>query len=235
MFNTLSQETIEFLLEGELGINVELFMKILQPLHHSKFIDLGVETGKSSMILLHRALEKNNKVWGVDPIKAISENILKNPNYTFVQQDSYKTGKDWNNGKVNIIFVDSIHVDVQVLAELNAWWPHLDEQGWIILHDTNWANYIHKSNHQCAGKKPGNSGLGYDSYGGRVWNTPDVAVKKFFKLEDLNYENEYIKSIHGPESLGMTFVQKKLHYDYGKDIYDWDNIFKDRNFLLRHF
>ncbi len=145
------------------------------------------------------------------------------------------TGNTWQNGEIDILFVDSIHADVQVISELFAWWNRVKVGGWVVFHDTNWSNYIHKPSHPCAGKKPGNSGKGYDSYGGRAWATPDVAVKKFFQIEDMNTENENIFSIFSPDDLGMTFIQKKSDYDFTKDIIDWESIFQDRDYLIRSF
>lgn len=236
MFNKLSQRDIAILVEGELGINSLKFINIVENIGtNKKLVDIGVETGKSSRILLNNAIDRNNIVYGIDPIPAMGQEILDNPNYRYLNADSVATGRDWKNGNVDVIFVDSIHAKEQVLGELYYWWDLLNENGWVIFHDTAWEGYIHKPTHPCAGRKTGNSGLGYDYYGGVAWETPDKAVKLFFGLSELrDYEDEYIKLEHGPKDLGMTFIYKKKHKDYKSLISNWNLIFDKRDYLLKH-
>jgi len=247
MFNELSPNEIQTLIDGELGINVVRFMEIVESMGNNNiFVDIGVETGKSSKILLNKAIQKNNKVFGIDPIQGMEEWILKNPKYTYIKGDSVETGKNWLQDKVSIVFVDSVHIKPQVMCELKYWWNLVKEGGWIIFHDTNWSwvdesgnrqYYIHKANHNCAGKKAGNRAMGCDTYAGVNWPTPDYAVKEFFNINSLNFENDIIKSTNGPESLGMTFIQKKKNYDYSKNIPDfaWEQYEKDRQEVLKCF
>jgi predicted O-methyltransferase YrrM len=240
MFNNLNNQQIQQLINGELGINVVRFMQIVESMGRNNiFVDIGVETGKSSKILLNNAIEKNNKVIGIDPIPNMDPEILKNTNYEYVNGDSVATGINRTEelkNKVSIAFVDSIHADVQVMCELKAWWPLIKEGGWVIFHDTAWGGYIHKPNHPCAGRLTGNSGRGYDVYGGVAWPTPDEAVKKFFALSDLIlYDDEFIHVEHSPKDLGMSFVQKKKHKDYASQIQDWNIIEERRQYLLRSF
>ncbi len=249
MFNNLNNTDVQILIEGELGINVVRFMQIVESMGTDNiFVDIGVETGKSSKILLNNALEKRNKVIGIDPIPNMDPEILKNPNYEYVNGDSVATGIKRHselNSKVSIAFVDSIHADVQVMCELKAWWPLIKEGGWVIFHDTAWTwvdesgikqYYIHKPNHPCAGRKTGNSAQGCDVYGGIAWPTPDSAVKQFFCLSELkNYEDDFISVEHGAKDLGMTYVHKKKHKDYAAYISNWDQIEARRQYLLRSF
>ena len=154
MFNKLTQNDIDVLVEGELGINSLKFIDIVNNIGtNKKLVDIGVETGKSSRILLNNAIEKNNTVWGIDPIPNMGQDILDNPNYKYLPADSVKTGAEWKNGRVDVIFFDSVHVKPQVMKELYYWWDLLNVGGWAIFHDTNWswtnANgateyYIHK-------------------------------------------------------------------------------------------
>ena len=240
MFNVLSDKQIKELIDGELGINVIRFMEIVESMGiNNTFVDLGVETGRSSKILLNNAIEKNNHVIGVDPIPAIDPTLLLNPNYTYVNADSVSTGENYGKDKSftpSIIFVDSIHAKEQVLCELKSWWPLLKVNGWIIFHDTAWKGYIHKANHPCAGKLTGNTAKGYDTYGGIDWETPDFAVKEFFGLNELGqYEDKFIKVEHSAKDLGMTFIQKKRANDFSKYIANWKIVESRRNTLLKSF
>jgi len=243
MFNILTKQDIDWLVEGELGINSLKFIDIVNGISNGKFVDIGVETGKSSMILLNNAIEKNNLVWGIDPLKNIRKDILENPNYKYIQDDSVETGKNWKCGQVDIAFIDSVHIKPQVMRELYYWWDLVKVGGWLIFHDTNWNwiddngiehHYVHKANHRNAGKRPG-SGGGCDRYANIDWPTPDYAIKEFFNINRLSTENSYIISINCPDSLGMTFIQKKQEHDFKSLITNWDKIEADRQLVLRYF
>ena len=237
MFNKLSEQDIAGLVDGELGPNIKKFIEIRKSFGKNNFfVDIGVESGKSSRILMDEAKDLNNYVCGIDPIRDPGINdIIENDHYIFLKKDSVSAGKEWRFARPNIVFIDSIHAKEQVLMELHYWWDLLNVGGWAIFHDTQWEGYIHKANHCCAGKKPGNSGLGYDYYAGRAWETPDKAVKAFFGIDSLNYEDEYIQSIHMPESLGMTFIHKKKEKDFKAGISNWEEIEKNRQILLSCF
>lgn len=226
------------LIQGELGINTIKFLDIKDSLGSNNiFVDLGVETGKSSRILLDNSVKKNNKVYGIDPhmYRGHISDCLNHPQYNFIKEDSVVAGKNWQLGKPKLVFVDTVHAKEQVLCELYYWWDLLEDDGYLIFHDTNWENYIHKPNHPCAGKRPGNTGLGYDFYSGIAWETPDKAIKAFFGIDVLDYEDDYIKSEHGPDDLGMVFLKKKQYKDYKLQINNWDEIEERRQILLRNF
>lgn len=237
MDDTLTQQYIDFIKNGELGENALLLINIIEKMDGSKkFVDLGVETGKSSKILLSNASNKNNIIYGIDPIPTVSiPGILDHPNYRFVRKDSVVAGRDWDQGKVDIIFVDSIHAKEQVMMELYYWWDLLNAGGWIVFHDTEWENYIHKADHPCAGKKPGNSGLGYDFYQGIAWQTPDKAVKEFFKISSLSHKDGNIDCDHFSPSLGMTYIHKLKDFDYKSLTSNWSEIESNRQILLKSF
>ncbi len=244
MQDLLTKDYIEFIKNGELGENMLHLVEIIEGSQGNEvYVDIGVETGKSSKVLLHGAFSNNNKVYGIDPIPVIGiDGILNHPNYTLIKKDSVVAGREWDKGKVDIAFIDSIHVKPQVMMELYYWWDLVKVNGWLVFHDTEWGmnkpnGYIHKADHPCAGKKPGNSGLGYDFYAGRGWETPEYAIFDFFKIRDLNIENEYIKSLHYPSSLGMTFIQKKKEFDFKILISpeEWNTIELNRQGILKSF
>ena len=247
MFNNLNETDIQTLINGELGINVIKFMEIVESMGTDNiFVDIGVESGKSSKILLNNAIDKQNQVYGIDPVPVLEYAILQNPNYHFIKGDSVETGINWNKGQASIVFVDSVHVKPQLMCELKYWWDLVKEGGWMIFHDTNWSwiddngvkqYYIHKNNHSCAGKKAGSLGRGCDTYLGIDWPTPDFAIKEFFKIDNLNTNNDIIQSINGPESLGMTFVYKKKNFDFKDDISNesWDIYEQERQSILKLF
>jgi hypothetical protein len=244
MFKNLQKEDVDWLVDGELGINSLKLIDIVNSFSNSIFVDIGVETGKSSMILLDNAIEKNNFVFGIDPLKNIRQDILINTNYRFIQDDSVEVGKNWNNGKVSIVFIDSVHVKPQVMRELYYWWDLVKVGGWLVFHDTNWNwkdengqehHYVHKHNHRNAGKRPGSKSRGCDTYDGVDWPTPDYAIKEFFNINKLTIKTPHIISEHCPESLGMTFIKKRKDYNFKSYINNWDEIESDRQRVLKYF
>jgi len=208
-------------------------------------VELGVYQGASSRLLIDKCLENNNKVYGIDPVPYFNSN---NPNYQYMRADSVLTGKEWERGDVDLVFFDSVHAKEQVLCELFYWWDLIKEGGKAIFHDTSWEGYLHHAQHHAAGKPPGNSRKGYDSYGGIDWDTPDKAVEEFFNVEintperDVNndsivllYEDDYIKVETNYALLGMTFIEKKKHFDYKDNISDWSSVFDKQQILLSFF
>jgi hypothetical protein len=234
----LSETYKKELIQGELGINTIKFFEIKESLGKNNiFVDLGVETGKSSRILLDKSVENNNHVYGIDPhmYKKHILDCLSDPSYTFIKEDSVTAGEKWSYERPTLVFIDTVHAKEQVLRELYYWWDLLQDNGYLIFHDTNWENYIHKLNHPCAGKRPGNTGLGYDFYSGIAWETPDKAIKEFFGIPELDYEDDFIKVEHGPNDLGMVFLLKKQEKDYKLEINNWDAIEAKRQILLSNF
>ena len=147
-----------------------------------------------------------------------------------------------------LVFFDSVHAKEQVLCELYYWWDLLRVEGYAVFHDTSWKDYIHKPGHSCAGKLTGNTALGYDTYGGINWETPDLAVEEFFGIklntEQRDIERDEVIKIYEDDNilvetnyalLGMTFIKKKSLYDYKTNITDWDTVFNKREILLSFF
>ena len=126
------------LIQGELGINSVKFLQIKDSLGENNiFVDLGVETGKSSRILLDKALQKNNTVFGVDPhlYQGYINDCLSDPNYIFIKEDSVSTGENWSHARPNLVFVDTVHAKEQVMRELYYWWDLLKVNGYLIFHE----------------------------------------------------------------------------------------------------
>ncbi len=246
MNNYLSEREVEGIRNSELGYaSTNKFISITDEIKNGILVDVGVYQGKSSLLMINKSNQDNNKVYGIDPMPYFN---CSHPKYTYIKDDSVKIGKEWANGPVDLVFFDSVHAEEQVLCELFYWWELIKEGGYGIFHDTSWEGYVHKPGHHAAGKMPGNSRKGYDSYGGIDWGTPDKAVNRFFNVNlspdfrDINndsiqfiYEDEYIKVETNFDSLGMTFIKKKKNFDYKPNVEDWDGIFKKREILLSFF
>ena len=234
------------LIKNEMGeVSFEKLRSEVNKITNGILVDIGVYEGASSRVMIDSALVNNNNIYAIDPVPSFNST---NPNYTYIKDDSVEVGKEWNKTKADLVFFDSVHAKEQVLCELYYWWELIKENGLAIFHDTSWAGYVHKAGHSCAGKLTGNSGLGYDSYGGIDWETPDKAVEEFFHIplntptRDIEndtfiplYEDEYIKVETNYALLGMTLIKKKKHWDYRTNISNWEDIFTKREILLSSF
>lgn len=197
------------ILESDLGKNALILAEKVKLQKNSIFVDLGVRYGVSSFILLTDSEKNNNYVYGVDLANFVLPEVIQHPRYSLILNDSITTGKEWDaEKKVDILFVDTLHIKEQVLCELYYWYPKLSNNALIVFHDTNWP--IDKK----------------DYYKGQYWERPEEAIKDFFELIDLNYEDQNIKVEHYPESWGMTFVQlNNKQKKYGKNV-NWEEVLK---------
>jgi hypothetical protein len=234
------------LIKNEFGsVSMDKFSGYINEIKNGVLIDIGVYMGASSRLMIDKCLNHNNKVYGIDPIPGYNSD---NPNYSYIKDDSVLVGREWSKGQVDLVFFDSVHAKEQVLCELYYWWDLIKVGGMAIFHDTSWEGYLHQQSHHGAGKPPGNSRKGYDTYGGVDWDTPDKAVEEFFNItlnteeRDVNddniitiYEDEFIMVETNYALLGMVFIRKKREIDYKTNLTNWDLVFTKRNILLSFF
>jgi len=197
--------------ESDLGVNSDKLLEVASKYSNSIFVDLGVRRGVSSEILLHNSVENNNFVYGVDVSFSMCSIPTNNLRYTRVLGDSVSVGRKWNNGKIDGLFVDTLHTKEQVMCELKYWWEHLKERSFIAFHDSNWP----------IGKHEVINGIAYD----RV----EDAIKSFFGVDQLDYEDDYIHMKTYPESWGMTIVEVKQKIDYPSRYKNWRTVLETRN------
>lgn len=201
----------------DIGINANVLYEVSSKYKNSIFVDLGVREGVSSEILMIDAKEKNNTVYGVDvDFKFLNKNLQNNTNYKIIKSDSVTLGKNWKD-EIDGLFVDTFHIKEQVLCELYYWYDYVKPGGFIAFHDTNWP-------------KDKN-----DKYGGIIWDRVEYALYEFFDIEELYYEDDFIKVTNHPESWGMTLIEIKKKKDYKSTISDWSDIFNKRNKLISLF
>ena len=235
-WNFSTEENFQF---SNLGTNIyELARVVDQCGDNNVFVDLGVDYGVSSLTMTYDAIERNNTVYGVDiQFKRLGFDLWDYPNYNLIQGDSSSVGKHWDTdeyGKVKLLFIDSIHVACQVLTELYHWWDHIEEGGYIVIHDTNWPAGMHDLTWHPEVKEKG-----------LKWDRPEIAVGRFFDIQSLFeehgnsgfiYEDNHIHVRHRPESWGMTTIHiKNKDIDFRNNIGDWDQVFQDRNTVVDYF
>lgn len=209
----------------DLGSNAKVLADLVGTMKNSRFMDLGVRSGPSSVIMSIYSDENKNQVCGCD---LVFDNFLSpsggsrfvSGNYKCYPADSVTLGKNWDEEPFDIIFVDTEHFREQVLAELYFWSNHLKDGGYFVFHDSHW---------EC----PKNT------KDGRELEHVDVAITDFFGLpksvkEFTEYEDENIILNHYPESFGMTFVKVKSSDSVKKfkNNIDWNQVFETRNWYV---
>lgn len=208
---------IKHLENSDLGSNIYELVKKTSLIKNGILIDLGVRTGVSSEIMLLNSKILNNKVYGVDvDFGQTNKNVLNDENYETINGDSCTIGKYWNK-PINCLFIDTFHIKEQVMCELYYWYKHVVNGGFIIFHDSNWP----------VGK--------FDIYNNIKWDRVEDGIKLFFNVNNLNYEDDYIKIEHFPDSWGMTIVTLKNKKNYVNDFKYWSEVFKKRNELINLF
>lgn len=202
----------------DLGGNGWRLLDLIEPHTDLVCVDLGVRHGVSSAILSYKAEENNNQIYGCDiTYDVFDARYDRGKNYHKIIADSVTLGKTWDKGGVDLVFVDTLHVREQVLAELYFWADHLKPNGFFVFHDTEWEEGA------C------------EVHDGKQTKTVNHAVMDFFGLDKLSdeYITDDITVWHFRESYGMTFVQVK-NLDFLKECknrVDWKEVFEMRNFL----
>ncbi|MCU0268069.1 MAG: class I SAM-dependent methyltransferase [Acidimicrobiales bacterium] len=197
----------------------------------STFVDLGVAHGVSSLALALDAIDRDHDVYGVDLRFAdLGFDLRAHPRYHRIRGDSVTVGSRWDRGGIDLLVLDTLHVEPQVLCELHRWVPHVRPGGYVVVHDTAWP--------------PGSHDLAWHAgaaAAGTVWPTPDRAVARFFGLEEhfahathtgFHHVDDDLEVTHHPDSWGMTVVRVGGTRDYRANIADWDAVFAQRAAVL---
>lgn len=207
--------------QTDLGPNARRLYEVTQQFSNATYVDLGVREGWSSSILCSNSVPLNNTIYGVDvDFTSLKFNLVQGQNYKTILGDSVTVGKNWGlpqteKGPVEIVFVDTIHVEQQVLCELYYWVPQIVEGGYVIFHDTHWPNWL------------------VENVGGVQWPQPVGGVLKYFGLSEMaDYEDGFIQVKTYPDSYGMTFVKIKKQKDFRSNVHNWAQVFDDRNRLI---
>lgn len=204
----------------DLGENSVRLHELSQTYKNSIFVDLGVREGASSGILCDQSKELNNKIYGIDmDFSLLKTDLVKNQNYEIISGDSSTIGRDFEIKEgVDILFVDTLHVKEQVLCELYYWIDKMNNNSYIVFHDSHWVESMR------------------ENVGGLDWDRVDDAIIEFFNLKELkNQKNTNIEVTCYPDSYGMTFIKIKKKVDFKKNVKNWKEVFEKRNQLLSFF
>ncbi len=172
-------------MNDDLGENkAHLFCTSARAVPGDMLIDLGVREGASSFTMLAATAGQQCRVVGVDPSPCpfpIPER------YQYLQIDSVRAAPLFSSEPIFLVFIDTLHIKEQVMAELFHYWPMIRVGGYAVCHDTDWPPEKH------------------DEYLGKTWDQAVEGVNAFFPPFIAN--EDYIR-VDYKDSWGMTFVKK---------------------------
>jgi len=130
--------------------DIELLIELVRSLPASSVVvELGANRGRSGLAMASvcRGAQKvylvdnftpDHPGW-VEPSRtALEQNIAAmglQDRCVVIEGDSAETGRNWQGGKVGLIFIDAAHDETSVRADIEAWLPHVE--GYVCLHDFN--------------------------------------------------------------------------------------------------
>lgn len=130
----------------------ELYKNLIKKIpNFSKFVEVGNLNGKSLIFLAQEAKKVNKKIQiiGVDNgVGVVGENninsLLKNiKDYgvddlcDIIVSESTRASKLFNDESIDMIFLDAGHEKIDILSDLQCWYPKVKINGWIGGHDYN--------------------------------------------------------------------------------------------------
>lgn len=171
-------------------------------------LELGVREGESTYVFNKIQKILQNKLISVD-IEDCAQ-VLDDPNWIFIKEDSIKflkNFKSWsenniNSSKPDIIFIDTSHLYEETLKEITLSADTLSNNGAIIFHDTNHNHLTLVENNIIYNKFNYSPQLGVK-----------LALESYFNCK-FNFADQFIIIKNGwlikhyPESFGLTILRK---------------------------
>jgi len=107
----------------------------------ARIVEIGTGKGSSLVRILYGlALHEDARVWTIDLLEqdeareALEAAQVPNWRYTFLVGDSAEIGGlDWE--PLDLVFIDGSHSYEGVKADVEAWAPHVKEEGVLVFHD----------------------------------------------------------------------------------------------------
>ena len=115
----------------------DIITNLLIAMNTQQMIELGVQTGQSTIIFLKALQSTGGKLWScdVDPLHGRIATIDPQPNWTFTKGNDLDTVVDAPED-CDVIFIDTFHQYEHTIKEIKAYKKHLKPGGIFLLHDT---------------------------------------------------------------------------------------------------
>jgi cephalosporin hydroxylase len=130
--------------DGKWATQLMKMYRVSSTIEKPTILELGVQTGTSTTVLLQACEENDGCLTSVD-VKDCSD-VSNSPKWKFILSDS--TNKDYiinqsnilNDG-IDILYVDTIHKVEHVSKEINQWFPLLKKGSWVFFDDLDAYKY----------------------------------------------------------------------------------------------
>lgn len=107
-------------------------------------VEVGVWKGLTASLLVQAAHMNTGHCWGIDRGECKDEAKRRIDRlglahcWTYIQSDSAKAGQTWEHGPIDFLMIDAGHEYPEVVADRQAWIPHVKPGGYVFFHD-----YLH--------------------------------------------------------------------------------------------
>lgn len=149
------RQWLNYITKGELAY-LKGLAKASRP--GAKFINIGAGGGTSGTAFMES--NPNIKVWTIDPQKESSPfgclegeravleaaGLWPSDRYTAIHARSQDFAKEWDGGKVDVVFVDGDHTYEGLKGDIEGWMPHLKRGGLFLVHDYKKVDSYKKNN-----------------------------------------------------------------------------------------
>lgn len=111
----------------------------------ARVVNIGAGSGTSSLAMAE--MKHSLKIYTIDISEGGPLGGLENERNAFngagignlipkqILGDSKDIGKNWQEEKLDAIFVDGDHTTPGIQGDIEAWWPHLKTGGYMAFHD----------------------------------------------------------------------------------------------------
>ena len=172
-------------------------------------VELGVCSGQSTKVFDYINRIKQSNLISIDIEECNYENVH---NGRFIKCDDIEFADEFINycntnnlqSKIDVLFIDTSHYYEHTKQEIEKWFPFLNDDAFIIFHDTNMPGVYKKDN----------------SYY-QTWDNQRGVIKAIQEYFDLYFfeerpfhaynlykDNSFWNIEHYPESNGITYITK---------------------------
>lgn len=172
------------------------------------YLEIGVRCGRNfNRICI-------DELVGVDP-DLTKYNNINYKNAILVNKTSDEYFKDLSR-KFDIIFIDGLHLEEQVNKDIENSLNHLNENGFLIMHDCNPPTKFHQRDTYCVNGS-------YPSWNGTVW--------KAYVKKRMTYPNIKMYVVNTDWGVGIIQYGKQELYPLISDL-NYEYLENDRNNML---
>jgi predicted O-methyltransferase YrrM len=184
--------------ETDISDHLNVIFALAMSKNPKTILELGTRGGESTKVLILVANQVGAKGYSVDLSEApVWLNEQKNWHH-FVADDTEfckNLIKSWPNGDsysgIDFLFLDTSHFYEHTIQELNLYWDLINEDGILVLHDTNCTSVMSR-------RLSGTSNSGWDNQRGVI-----QAVEEFFSCS-INENSLVSKNLLSRGAKGLT-------------------------------